>query len=310
MAKVSAIIPVYNTECFIQEAIESVLSQTYKDIELIIVDDASNDRTGEIARSFGSRLTCISHSANMGPSAARNTGIKHALGKYIAFLDADDVWMPDKIKEQMELLENNNDIALVYSNGYTVNSSGSQIGRFFDTIRPKGGFIFKELLLDNFIVTSSVIVRKDILNEIGGFNERFSLSEDFDLYLRIAEHYKIDFVDAPLLKHRIHSGSLSKKKRKFLLDNAINITGFYRDRIMLSDPRLARKLDKRIAKYMFYIAICSLECGDRQNAVGQYLDCIKTGAFDYKVLFGAIFFIMPRFVSLPLVRKLMRIRDI
>jgi len=130
LAKVSTIIPAYNCERYIKETIESVLSQTYKDIELIIIDDGSTDRTGEIVRSFESKVEYIRQSKNTGPSAARNRGIEKAKGEYIAFLDGDDVWMPTKIEEQIKLLESNKDIALVYSNGYNVNLSGLKLHTF------------------------------------------------------------------------------------------------------------------------------------------------------------------------------------
>ena len=222
MAKVSTIIPTYNCESYIKETLESVLSQTYKDIELIVVDDGSTDRTREIIESFKPRLKYILQDKNTGPSAARNKGIEQAKGKYIAFLDHDDVWMPNKIEEQIKLLESNKkDVALVYSDGYNVTPSGSQVSALFDITKPHRGFVFEELLSDNFIPTSSVVVKKEILREVGRFNERFLISQDFDLYLRIAECHKIDFVDLPLFKHRIYPDSASSKKRKILLDDVI-----------------------------------------------------------------------------------------
>lgn len=307
--KVSVIIPAYNSELYIREAIESALAQTYKDLEIIVIDDDSTDKTGQIAKSFGSGLTYIRHNHNRGPSAARNTGIKHVNGEYIAFLDSDDIWLPNKIQEQIKLLENNKDIALVYSDGYRVNLSGLEMGLLFNIVKPYRGFVFEELILDNFIPTSSVIVRKDILNEVGTFNDRFLISQDFDLYLRIAESYEIDFVDAPLFKYRIYPDSASSKKRDVMLDDVIFITKFYQEKISFDNPRLAQKLDKRIAKYMFYIAIWSLEHTSRREAINRYIACLKTGAFDYKIALGSLFFIMPKFISNLLVRNLVKIQN-
>lgn len=309
MAEVSTIIPAYNCEDYIKETVESVLAQTYKDIEIIVVDDGSTDRTGEILKDFGSKVEYIRQSKNTGPSAARNKGIERARGKYIAFLDHDDVWTPNKIEEQIKLLESNKDLALAYSNCYNVNQSDLAIGTLFDIARPHRGFVFENLLLDNFIPTSSVVVRKEILNEVGGFNERFLISQDFDLYLRIAQRYEIDFVNFPLLKHRVYSGSTSNRKRKTLLDEAIYITKFYRDKVALNNPRLAQKVDRRIAKYMFYIAIWSLEHANRREALKRYFDCVKTAVFDYKIALGFIFFITPKFISTALVKKLVKIQS-
>lgn len=311
MTKVSVIIPAYNCEHYIKDTVESVLSQTYEDIELIIIDDGSTDRTREIVKRFGSKVEYVYQDKNVGPSATRNRGIEQAKGKYIAFLDHDDVWMPNKIEEQIKLLENNKDIALVYSNGCSINSSGVQVSStLFDIAKPHRGFAFEELILDNFIPTSSVIVRKQILNEVGGFNERFLISQDFDLYLRIAEDHEIDFVDALLFKRRIYPDSASNKKRKVLLDDVISITKFYRKKIGFNNPRLVQKLDRKIAKYMFHVAIWSLDHTNRQEALGRYFDCIRTRAFDYKIILGSIFFIMPRFISTPLVRNLVKVQGL
>lgn len=308
MAKVSAIIPAYNCEDYIKETIESVFSQTYRDIELIVVDDGSSDKTGEIAKSFGSRLKYLHQSKNTGPSGARNRGIDQAKGEYIAFLDHDDIWLPNKIEEQLKLLEGSKDLALVYCNGYNVNLSGREMDTLFDIAKPYRGFVFEQLILDNFIPTSSVVVKKNILDEVGGFNERFLISQDFELYLRIAQFHKVDFADAPLFKHRLYPGSASNKKRKVLLDDTISITKFYREKVSHYNLPLAQKLDRRIAKYMFYRAIWSLEHTSKREAFRHYLGCLKTGSLDYKIVLGIIFFIMPKFISAPLAKNLIRIQ--
>ena len=212
MTKVTTVIPAYNVEHYIREAIESVLFQTYKDIELIVVDDGSTDRTTEIVKNFGSKIEYVRHAENKGLSVARNTGIRQAKGKYLAFLDADDIWIPTKIEEQVKLLEGNEDLALVYSNCHKIDRSGAHMGMLLDSVKLHRGFVLKDLLLSSFITTSSVVIKKQVLDEIGVFDEHFFVSQDFDLYLRIAECHKIDFVDAPLLKYRVHSDTLSSKK--------------------------------------------------------------------------------------------------
>lgn len=307
MAKVSTIIPTYNCEQYIRETIESALSQTYKDMEFIVVDDGSTDRTEEIIKSFSPKLKYIHYNENQGPSAARNRGIKEAQGEYVAFLDHDDIWMPTKIEEQIKLFENNKDLALAYSNFCYVDHRNVEMGALFDTVKPQRGFVFEKLILDNFVPTTSVIAKKKILEEVGGFNERFMISHDFDLYLRIAERYQIDFIDSPLVKHRIYPDSASSKKRKIMLEETINITTFYKDRIRLTNTALARELDKRIAKYIFYMALWMLEHANRKEALSRYFDSVRTGAFDYKILLGGVFFIIPRFISIPLMRKLIKI---
>jgi len=119
----------------------------------------------------------------------------------------------------------------------------------------------------------------------------------------------MDFIDLSLFKHRIHSDNISSKKRKVLLDDAISITKFYREKISFSNPALAQKIDKRITKYMFYKAIWSLNHTNRREALSQYFDCIKTGTFDYKIVLSSIFFIMPKFISAPLAKNLIKIQS-
>ena len=307
MAKVSVVIPAYNCERYIKETIESALSQTYKDIELIVVDDGSTDGTGEIVKSFSSKLKYVPQNKNTGPSAARNEGIKMATGEYVAFLDHDDVWMPNKIERQIRLFEDNGETALTYSNYLYVGQSGKEMGTLFDTVRPHRGFIFEHLILDNFVPTSSVVFKKKVLDEIGGFKERFLIAHDFELYLRIAERYKADFISTPLVRRRIYPASASIEGRKIMLEETIGIIKNYRDKINSRNPLLARRVDKRIAKYMFYIAIWFLEHGDKREAIAGYSDCIKTKAIDYKIALASLFFIMPRFVSIPLMKKLIKI---
>lgn len=307
MARVSAIIPAYNCEKYIVETIESVFAQTHKDIELIVVDDGSTDRTEEIIRSFGARLNYIRQDKNSGPSAARNRGIKESSGAYVAFLDHDDIWLPDKIEEQVRMLEREKDLALVYSNFYYINRSGSIMGKLFDNIKPCRGFVFEELVISNFIPTSSVVIRKKVLDETGIFDERFLIAQDYDLYIRIAERHKIDFIERPLLKYMVHPDGASKKRRRITLEEAIDIASFYRDKVKATNARIAQRLDHAIARYKFYIAIWLLQNADRRSAINQYFQCLRTGAFDYKIILGAGFFLMPGFISNPLIERTMKI---
>src|SRR5574341_1935425 len=129
MTKVSAIIPVYNGEKYIEDAIRSVLTQTFSDLELIIVDDGSTDKTGEICKGFlsDSRVKYI-YQENQGVSSARNTGIKRSNGEYVAFLDADDYWLPDKTEEQIKFLKIHKEFGMVHCGIYLLNARGEKIG--------------------------------------------------------------------------------------------------------------------------------------------------------------------------------------
>lgn len=181
---VSVIIPAYNAEKYIAEAIESVLAQTYPEVECIVVDDGSTDRTGEIVRSYGSRVQYISQD-NAERSTARNNGILHAKGDYISFLDADDYQAPEKIRDQVDLLEVHPEYDAVYSKVMYFRDNGSRSFYSIRRISPIGDIV-KELILSNFITIHSPLFRKSAVNRIGGFDPAISRYEDWDFLLRLA----------------------------------------------------------------------------------------------------------------------------
>lgn len=206
---VSVIIPTYNRAQLIAMAIDSVLAQTYKDLEIIVVDDSSTDNTEELVKGFikrDNRIKYIKHDINKGGAEARNTGIKNARGDYVAFLDSDDMWVSEKLERQINIFEENDDIALVYSNFIRVNDAGEHIGL---GIKPKtiiSGFIFREILLRKvYVPLQTWIVRKDCFEEVGGFDTEFRTSHDRDMIVRIARQYKIFGVKEPLTLFRRHT---------------------------------------------------------------------------------------------------------
>ncbi len=209
---VSVIIPTYNAAPYVREAIDSVLGQTYPNIEIIVVDDGSTDTTKDLLQAYlhKGKITVISQE-NKGPAAARNAGMQKARGTYIAFLDADDVWLPEKLARQLPLFDNP-DIALVYADmeffgtPFSFKTYGEMAGPF------KRGAVVRKLIKRNFIANSSVVIRAAILETIGLFNEdrKFFAVEDYEFYLRVARTHAIDFVAAPLVRYRLHSGQISQ----------------------------------------------------------------------------------------------------
>lgn len=208
---VSAVIPAYNAEPFIEEAINSVLAQRYKNIEIVVVDDGSTDRTREkLARFKDVTCICLKHG---GIAAARNAGIERSHGTYIAFLDADDVWLPNKTDLQMRFLLDNPDYAAVGSDWLTfedkrVISESYLTSRHIDE---KKGF-FENLLKENIALTSTVVAKKEVIVKLGMFDPSFVTItyEDRDLMLRIAARYKFGLIKETLLKKRSHPGQISR----------------------------------------------------------------------------------------------------
>lgn len=205
---VSVVIGAYNAARWIGAAVESVLRQTWDDFELIVVDDGSTDDTAGIAEGFGAAVRLI-RKANGGSATARNAGIRAAQGRYVAFLDADDLWLPQKLEQQMRLLREKPDGAWSYTDAY-----------FFDaetgaTLRQAGrqralpaGDVLEKLLMHNFIPFSSAVVRRDVFDAVGLFDESalHRISEDWDFWLRAAEHYPVGVVCEPLVRMRRRGG--------------------------------------------------------------------------------------------------------
>lgn len=213
---VSVIIPACNAETFIQYTLESILAQTYQEFEVIVVDDGSHDRTVEIVESFidrDARIQLLSQS-NLGVSAARNRAMQHAKGKYIAPIDADDFWLPEKLEKQVKCLEDSDhSVGLVYSWSIYVDRTGEIIGYSpFGTFGKVEGNVFTFLVFYNFLDNGSTMMfRRSCLDRIGGFNCELKACEDWEFYLRLAEHYEFRIVPEYLIAYRQYIGSSSSK---------------------------------------------------------------------------------------------------
>ncbi|MCK4529078.1 glycosyltransferase, partial [candidate division WOR-3 bacterium] len=191
--KVSVIIPTYNRVHLIGRAIQSVLEQSYQDFEIIVVDDASTDNTGEVVRSLkDERIRYIRHEKNKGAAAARNTGIKVARGEYIAFQDSDDEWLPEKLEKQMKAFDNAPpEVGVVYTDMQRINEDGGIEYWHSPRILPEDGIIYKDALdyrVMNIGIQSAVI-KKECFDKVGMFDERFPRFIDLELFIRLSKYY-------------------------------------------------------------------------------------------------------------------------
>jgi len=210
MPKVSVIIPTYNREEFILRALNSVLKQTFTDYEIIIIDDGSQDDTKQILSpyTFMGNIKYF-YQENSGISSARNRGIKESKGEYIAFLDSDDTWVPEKLALQVALMDQNRNLGLVFCKM----NRKDENGRFCGTKPDKfTGTTFKELITNwGDIPTSTVLMRRECIDKVGLFDESLETMEDFELWLRIAEKYSIDVIgDKNLADYYLHSEQITK----------------------------------------------------------------------------------------------------
>ena len=210
MTKITTIIPVYNAEKYIRATLTAALAQCEVDQEIIVIDDGSTDDTWHIVQEFQSTVRA-ERQDNGGPARARNHGAKLATGNWLAFLDADDVWLPHKLSTQLKHTDEKT--SLIYSDRYNIGHLERVCERQSDSVELFEGDVFEPLLLNNFITTSSVLIRKDRFFELGGFEEHPSLLgvEDWDLWLRHASEEHVALVREPLLNYRWHAGSLSSK---------------------------------------------------------------------------------------------------
>lgn len=211
MPKVSVIIPTRNRRVLLTSAINSVMVQTFQDFEIIVVDDGSEDNTREIVEEMESKkIRYISHEIQKGEAASRNTGIMNATGDFIAFLDDDDEWLPEKLSLQIELLEKREEnVGAIYTGYLFINMENKRV--FCQKRAEVRGDISKDLLCDNVIGTpSSVLLRKQVINRIGLFDEKLPYYVDYDFFIRISKHFHFEYINRPLVKYHVHQEMLSK----------------------------------------------------------------------------------------------------
>jgi glycosyltransferase involved in cell wall biosynthesis len=205
MPKVSVIIPTCDRAEYLRVAIASVLNQTFQDFELIVVDDASTNNPSELVESFhDDRIKFFRHEARKGGSAARNTGIVNSKCDYIAFLDDDDEWFPDKLARQMALLlASPPEVGCIYTGYVTVDrSTGETRGQ---KIPQKRGDLSSDLLSENCLGgTSSVLLKRDCFDKVGLFDEKLPSFQDYDLWIRISRKFHFDYIREPLLRYYLH----------------------------------------------------------------------------------------------------------
>jgi glycosyltransferase involved in cell wall biosynthesis len=221
---VSVIMNCLNCEKYLREAIDSVFAQTYEDWEIIFWEDsASKDNSERIAKSYGSKLRYFRSDVSLPLYGSRNLALQKARGKYIAILDCDDLWLPTKLEEQIPLLERDDDIGLVCSDAFWFNERGKE-KRHFEITKPYRGDVFSELLLSNFINTQTVVIRRETFDRTGEpFDGRLIMSGDYDAYLRISYKWKVDYVDKPLARYRIHGNSKSQRDGRKLISAELDL---------------------------------------------------------------------------------------
>lgn len=289
-ALVSVVIPAYNRATIVSRAIRSVLAQAYQKWELIVVDDGSKDRTDLAVKAFADpRIRYLRHTKNRGQSAAQNTGIRSARGKYVAFLDSDDEWLPDKLAEDMKVLEAAGPaVGMAYSGKMLVDESGGVLLVRMPTLR---GRVYQDLLAWDFIGTCSrVTARKDVLEAVRGFDESLVNCQDWDLWLRVAKVSEVAAVNKCVVKRHMGSDQVTGSLRA-ICEGKIKIIQKYRNE--MSGPVLGQHLGALAIMLMNYdpprarrMAVEALGLKAFQPAVLAAVSTSLLGIKGYRLIFS------------------------
>lgn len=288
--RVSVIIPAYNAARHIAEALDSVLAQDYPALEVIVVDDGSADETVDIVARYGAPVRLL-RQANAGAAAARNRGLEAASGAYIAFLDADDVWLPGKLAAQIAYMEDHSEIGLTCGRWLVWHADGA--GAFPEPgslapsasasepvrlVAERSGWLYHQLLLDVIVWTSTVVVRHEIAQRIGGFDEDFRRGQDYDYWLRASRLTPIHTLDRPLALYRQHADNITRKcpERNYaieVIDGALARWGSLGPDGTAPDPGALR--DRRVRLWLGY-AHQQLRANRADAALRAYLRALSS----------------------------------
>lgn len=270
---VSVVVPVYNRENFVRETFNSILQQTYKDIEIIAVNDGSTDSSLSILEEYKEKYPdkfLVIDQKNQGQVKSRNNAIKQARGEYIAFLDSDDLWLPEKLEKQIPLFIN--DVGLVYSGIHNIDTEGNIIDTELcrEDIR---GDIYHKLLVKNRMTGGTVVLHRDVIDKVGLFDVEFAAAENWDLWIRVCKHFTADFVNQPLVKYRKHPGNMSKDS--LLMLNIINNILMKHCSNEPDSPEIKTAINKARANYAYRKGIYLVSQADYKAARKNFKETLR-----------------------------------
>jgi len=283
--KVSVLIPAYNAEGFIRRTLESVIHQTCRDFEVLVLDDGSNDATGNIVKAIANSDPRISYyfQANRGLSNTRNRLVELARGEYVAFLDHDDEWMAQKLSLEVDFFEKNPHLGLVYSDAY-IKMGNKIIGRCFKERRPVAGNVFYSLLFENFVPLNTVVMPKRVLLEFMPFNPDYEFSEEFDVFLRVSRRYSFAYLNEALAVYHRHGRNLSDSKLNKFIWEEFSILNYWLKQDPLIEKQYRGRLKKRQASLYAQKARYLLKNSQFHNARNEIFASFKLRPFNLAAL--------------------------
>ncbi len=272
---ISVIIPSYNSAHFVTHAVRSALGQTYRPLEVIVVDDGSTDDTQRALSDFEGEIRYV-YQANKGAPGARNTGIRQSRGDFVAFLDADDEWCPDKLSLQVPILCADSRVALVHSDITFLEVSSGRRYQKSETKEMCQGRCYEAMFFDWNVTPSTVVVRRECIEAVGLFDESLvSGCEELDLWFRLARWYDFAYVPMPLTVYRLHSTNMTRNTHK--MDHGVFTV---KKKALDADPALWRALGKRrVCRYMsrlaFDLGYAHVTAGELRIARGYFRDALR-----------------------------------
>lgn len=275
--EVSVVITAYNRAEYLEEAVRSVMRQTFQDFEIIVVDDGSTDNTRELISKLANPKIRYIYQSNQGTGAARNTGLRHSRGRFIAILDADDVWLPEKLEMQIKAFKDNPKAGLVYTNMYFFGAMEPDTPEtFFDLLQwpPPRGDVLENMVVRSFGHPSTQLIRKEVFDVTGPFDEKLPYCDDYDMLIRTAAYFEFDVINVPLVKYRIHPGQISRNAEHVLQDH---LTVFKKTlKLPFIGKSVRKRINARTADFHFRYFILLLRQGRFLKGFRELLAVIET----------------------------------
>lgn len=291
----SVIVPAYNAAAYVAEAVDSVLAQDYAQVEVIVVNDGSKDNTLDVLRGYGDRIRVIDQ-ANAGPPRARNAGLAEVRGEFVAFLDADDIWLPTKLSAQVAHLRANPDVGTVFTRWHVWAPDADGVFRIPEVspvpvpggpvVPERSGWMYTRLLLECHLLTTTVMMRMSMVDEIGGFDVDLFNGDDYDFWLRASRAAKVDKLDGIGAYYRVVQGSVSRKARPVNFERVVVERAL--KRFGLTDPKSGTALDANVMRdhldaLTLQFAYDHLMAGDPAVAWAGYIEVLGHHPFRIKL---------------------------
>ena len=284
MTRVSILMNAYNAQKYLKEAIDSIYAQSYKDWEIIFIDNCSTDATKEIVKSYDHRVKYYKTKENVSLGEARNFGLEKCKAEYIAFLDTDDVWLEDKLEKQIAMLDSEAELQMCYGGVIYIDKNSKKIGE--DVPKASSGYIFPQLLRRYEINMQTVLIRNSI--EIK-FNDKMKFSPDFDLFMKISTKYEVGVIHDILVKYRKLSNSLTSKTiHLWGIETEKTLNDIFEMRPILKD-KYPNEYDLAYAKVGYYYAQYYKSIGKHKEAKLS-LSKYSSLSYQYQILYILSYF--------------------